>query len=62
MGARILLHHLDGFDHLEGLAVDPVAGERVEDVCDPRDATCQGDGVADEVVRVAGPVEPLVGG
>jgi hypothetical protein len=60
VGAAALAQHGDRVVSGEGGAVDAVAGDRVEDVRDCRDPSFERNGLADEAVRIARPVEPLV--
>ena len=60
--APLLAHEGDGVGHLERRLVGPLAGEGVEDIGDGDDPSFDGDGIADQSVRVAAPVPAFVMG
>src|SRR5258708_38745780 len=60
MAAALFAHHLDRLLDREGLAVDTVAGERIEDVGDGDDTALDRDRLALQPPRVAGAVPLLL--
>ena len=60
MAAALFAHHLDGLLDREGLAVDAVAGQRVEDVGDGHDAPLDRDRLALQPAGIAAAVPLLL--